>query len=65
MPTAEALPRARAAAEAGLRLDETLAEAHTSLAFTLGTDGDWEAAEWEYRRAVQLGISLNERKDTG
>ena len=57
MPTAEALPRARAAAEAALRLDETLAEAHTSLAQTLMTDGDWEAAEREFLRAVELNPS--------
>src|ERR1043166_1091533 len=51
----EALPRAKAAAVKALQLDETLAEAHTSLAFGLDVfDWDWKSADAEYRRALEL-----------
>jgi len=51
----EAYPRAKAAALKALELDNTLGEAHTSLA--LSTDmfvWDWEAAEREYKRGIEL-----------
>lgn len=48
------LARARAAAERALALDETLAEAHTSLAHVRELEWDWSAAEAEYRRAIEL-----------
>jgi tetratricopeptide (TPR) repeat protein len=36
-------------------LDDSLSEAHTSLAFALDLYGwNWEAAEEEYKRAIQL-----------
>jgi TolB-like protein/DNA-binding winged helix-turn-helix (wHTH) protein/Flp pilus assembly protein TadD len=51
----EAFPLARAAATKALALDDSLAEAHTSLAFALDLYGwDWEAAEKEYKLAIQL-----------
>ena len=51
----EAIPRARAAALKALELDDTLAEAHTSLAGIACTfDADWSAAERGYRRAFEL-----------
>jgi TolB-like protein/DNA-binding winged helix-turn-helix (wHTH) protein/tetratricopeptide (TPR) repeat protein len=51
----EAYPRARAAAAKALELDDTLGEAHISLAFCLdGFDWDWEAAEKEFRRGIEL-----------
>jgi TolB-like protein/DNA-binding winged helix-turn-helix (wHTH) protein/Flp pilus assembly protein TadD len=51
----EAFPLARAAATKALTLDDSLAEAHTSLAFALDLYGwDWEAAEKEYKLAIQL-----------
>ena len=38
-----------------VELDETLAEAHTSLARVLDAyDWDWASAEREYRRAIEL-----------
>jgi serine/threonine-protein kinase len=50
-----AYPRARAAALSALELDETLAEAHTSLAGVLEDyDWDWLNAERQYRRAIEL-----------
>jgi len=53
--SSETIPRARRAAEHALSLDPDLAEAHTSLAFALGIfDWDWDAAEREFRRAIEL-----------
>ena len=55
MTTAEALPRAKAAATKALELDQTLSEAHTSLAFTLdGFDWDLRRAGEEFQRAIEL-----------
>lgn len=54
-PQTESMPKARAAALRALQLDPGLAEAHTSLALiTENFDFDWEAAEKEYRRAIEL-----------
>jgi TolB-like protein/Flp pilus assembly protein TadD len=51
----EAYTRARAAAERAVELDENLAEAHTSLAAVMTDyDWDWEGADREYRRAIEL-----------
>jgi serine/threonine-protein kinase len=51
----ETFPKAKAAATKALELDETLAEAHTSLAHIhLEFDHDWKAAEREYERAIEL-----------
>jgi len=51
----EAFPRAKAAATKALELDNTLGEAHTSLAFSLDLfDWDWASAEKEFRRAIEL-----------
>jgi TolB-like protein/DNA-binding winged helix-turn-helix (wHTH) protein/Flp pilus assembly protein TadD len=51
----EAYPKAKAAAIKALELDNTLGEAHTSLAFSLDVfDWDWDSAEREYRRAIEL-----------
>jgi tetratricopeptide (TPR) repeat protein len=51
----EAFPRAKAAALKALEIDETLAEAHTSLAFVLASyEWEWEKAENEYKRAIEL-----------
>jgi TolB-like protein/Flp pilus assembly protein TadD len=55
LPPAEAVPKAKAAAEQALQIDETLAEAHTSLAFAKEEyDWDWSGAEREYKRAIEL-----------
>jgi serine/threonine-protein kinase len=51
----EAFPKAKAAALKALEFDSTLAEAHASMAhILLEFDHEWEAAEREYRRAIQL-----------
>jgi TolB-like protein/DNA-binding winged helix-turn-helix (wHTH) protein/Tfp pilus assembly protein PilF len=50
-----AYPKAKAAAIKALELDNALGEAHTSLAFSLDVfDWDWESAEKEFRRAIEL-----------
>ena len=51
----EASPKAKAAATKALALDDSLGEAHTSLAFALDLyDWDWAAADKEYQRAIAL-----------
>ena len=51
----EAYPKAKEAALTALELDDTLAEAHTSLAFIkLDYDWDWMGAEQEFKRALEL-----------
>jgi len=55
VPHDEFMPKARAAARRALEIDETLAEAHTSLALVLENyDYDWQGAEREFRRAIEL-----------
>ncbi len=51
----EGYPRAKEAVLKALELDDTLAEAHTSLAF-IKTDYDWDwlGAEREFQRAIEL-----------
>ncbi len=55
MPMGEAYPLGRAAARKALELDDTLGEAHTSLA-AISADFYWEWAEAErhFKRAVEL-----------
>jgi TolB-like protein/DNA-binding winged helix-turn-helix (wHTH) protein len=54
-PQGEFMPKARAAALKALELDDSLAEAHTSLALIAENyDYDWQTAEKEFRRAIQL-----------
>jgi TolB-like protein/DNA-binding winged helix-turn-helix (wHTH) protein/Flp pilus assembly protein TadD len=51
----QAFAQARAAATKALTLDDSLGEAHTSLAFALDLYGwDWQAAEKEYEQAIKL-----------
>lgn len=52
---AEVFPRARAAAQRSLDLDQNLPEAHASLAYIHAYyEWDWAAAEREFRRALEL-----------
>jgi TolB-like protein/Tfp pilus assembly protein PilF len=53
--TKESYPKAKAAAQKALEIDDSLAEAHTSLAYALYRyDWDWSAAEHEFKRAIDL-----------
>jgi TolB-like protein/DNA-binding winged helix-turn-helix (wHTH) protein/Flp pilus assembly protein TadD len=55
MTAKEALPKAKAAAIKALELDNSLGEAHNSLAFCLdGFDWDFDSAGKEFRRAIEL-----------
>lgn len=54
-PKTETFPKARQAAAKALELDESLAEAHASMALIAQNDEwDWRKAEMEYKRAVEL-----------
>jgi TolB-like protein/DNA-binding winged helix-turn-helix (wHTH) protein/lipoprotein NlpI len=55
-PKAETLPKARAAAQKALELDETLSEAHVSVA-TIAVGGMPSIAEKELQRAIALDPS--------
>ena len=51
----DSFPKARAAAEKAIALDDSLAEAHVSLAMVRAAyDWDWTGAEQEFRRAIDL-----------
>jgi TolB-like protein/Flp pilus assembly protein TadD len=55
MPAADSMPRAKAAALRALELDDSLAEAHTALAWYYATyEWDWAAGERGLRRAIKL-----------
>jgi serine/threonine-protein kinase len=55
LTASEARPKAKAAAEKAIALDDNSAEAHASLAtFKLFYEYDWAGAEAEYRRAFAL-----------
>jgi TolB-like protein/Flp pilus assembly protein TadD len=55
LPPSEAFPKAKANARKALALDEGLAEAHVSLAYsTLVYDWNYAEAEKEFKRAIEL-----------
>jgi tetratricopeptide (TPR) repeat protein len=55
MPEAESYARAAAAAKKAIALDDSLAEAHRSLAFDeIWGNWDFEAGEKEFQRAIEL-----------
>jgi TolB-like protein/DNA-binding winged helix-turn-helix (wHTH) protein/Tfp pilus assembly protein PilF len=55
LPPNEAMPKAKAAAQKALQLDDGLAEAHASLAYvSMVYDWDWNRAEKEFHRAIEL-----------
>jgi tetratricopeptide (TPR) repeat protein len=57
-PATDCMPQARAAALKALQIDDSLAEAHTSLAvIAQDYDWDWQMAEKEYRRAIELNAN--------
>jgi TolB-like protein/Flp pilus assembly protein TadD len=55
----EVMPKAKAAATKAIELDESQAEAHSSLGYVrLTFDWDWAGAEQEFRRALELNPNL-------
>ena len=58
LPRGEAMPKAKASALRSLQLDNSLAEAHTSLGFVkMQYEWDWPDAEREFHRALDLNPS--------
>jgi TolB-like protein/Tfp pilus assembly protein PilF len=53
-PASETGPNARAFAQRAVQLDESLAEAHTSLAYSYDFLWQWEEAEAEFKQAIRL-----------
>lgn len=51
----ETMPKAKAAAKKAMEIDDSLAEAHTSLALVrFWYDWNWKGAEQEFKRAIEL-----------
>ena len=62
VPHKEALPKAEEAALKAVELDDTLAEAHASLAWVKSVnDLDWSGSESEFQRAIDAQSELSER----
>jgi TolB-like protein/DNA-binding winged helix-turn-helix (wHTH) protein/Tfp pilus assembly protein PilF len=60
VPTEDAMPKAKAAALKALELDDSLAEAHTSLAhISANYEWNWVKAESEYKKAIELNPSYS------
>ena len=56
----EAYPKAKAAAQKALELDDMLAEAHVALGMIKHDEWDWAGAEREFKRAIELNSNLAE-----
>lgn len=54
LPPTEAFPLAKEAVLKALALDDTLVDAHSTLAQIYQSEGDWERAEQQYKRALAL-----------
>ena len=54
LPPTEAFPRAKEAVQKALVLDDTLADAHATLAQVYQAERDWEGTERECKRALAL-----------
>ncbi len=55
VPTREGFPRAKAAVQRALEIDNSLAEAHAELGdIAASYDWDWTTSEREYKRALEL-----------
>ena len=53
-PASETISKSKAFAERALQLDPSLAEAHTSLAWSYCFSWQWDEAEKEFKRALEL-----------
>ena len=59
-PPTDVMPKAKEAVHCALEIDETLAEAHSSLGFIHTIfDWDWESASKEFERALELNPSYS------
>ena len=58
LPAKEVMPRVKSSAVKALEMDDSLSEAHTSLAWAkFVNDWDWAGAEREFQRAIELNPS--------
>jgi serine/threonine protein kinase len=58
VPPKQAFPRAKEAAEKALEIDDSLGEAHSAMGFEkMLYEWDWEGAEKEHKRALELNPS--------
>jgi adenylate cyclase len=57
LPWAQTIPKAKAAARQALLLNDSLADGHASLGLALYWEYDWEQADRELERAVELNPS--------
>jgi serine/threonine-protein kinase len=57
LKTGDVLPKARDAAIKALKIDDGLAEAHTSLGAIFKDEWDWVNAEKEFKRAIELNAN--------
>jgi serine/threonine-protein kinase len=63
LPIPEAYPKARAAAQKALELDDSIAEAHSAMALIkLFLDWDLEGAEIEFKRTMALNPNYSEAR---
>jgi serine/threonine protein kinase/Flp pilus assembly protein TadD len=53
-PATQVIPKAKAAAQKALELDDTLAEAHVALGYAAFFDWDWQNVDREFKRAIEL-----------
>jgi TolB-like protein len=59
IPPSVSFPKAKAAAQKALELDDTLAEAHAALAYAVFfADWDWPNTEREFKRAIELNPNI-------
>jgi TolB-like protein len=59
-PTRAVMPEAKRAALKSIEINDQLSEGHTSLAYILlNYEWDWEGAEREFKRALELNISAH------
>jgi eukaryotic-like serine/threonine-protein kinase len=56
-PPQELYPKVKAAAQSAIAIDDSLAEAYTSLAAAYEYEWNWTEAENNYRRAIQLNTN--------
>jgi serine/threonine protein kinase/Tfp pilus assembly protein PilF len=54
IPSQEAMPKIRSAAQRAIELNPSLAEPHAAMAGLKESDWDWVGAESEYRKAIEL-----------
>jgi eukaryotic-like serine/threonine-protein kinase len=54
VPSAEMVPKARAAAQKALAIDDSLAESHAVLADGYAVAWEWNSAEREFKRALEI-----------